>query len=144
MGFERLKDRINETGISQRAIADALDTFPSTISTKITNGGVWKLEDICTICAMLDIPPGEIFLYFLSEDECVEEVKLTKLYEAIRKQNGTLKCFANLVGMDKEHLVDCLCGRDEFTVDEVAIIVKTLKNEDFFKINDRKLKQYFC
>ena len=62
MGFERLKDRINETGISQRAIADALDTFPSTISTKITNGGVWKLEDICTICAMLDIPPGEIFL----------------------------------------------------------------------------------
>lgn len=66
MNTRKLRGRIRECYKTQEAFAKALNVSPATLSKKLMGKTEWDRQEIENVCALLDIPAGEIHAYFFT------------------------------------------------------------------------------
>lgn len=67
MSYSKLRGRIVEVYVSNKAFADALGIDASSLSFKLNNKTQWKQEEIVKACLLLGIPIEDVHLYFFTE-----------------------------------------------------------------------------
>lgn len=65
--YSKLRGRIREKNLTEKALAEKLGMNPSTFSLKINNQTYFTQEDIFNIVDVLEIPPAELKVYFFTE-----------------------------------------------------------------------------
>lgn len=64
--YAKLRGKIKECGITQKALAEKIGSDSSTISAKLNNKYSFSMNEIDAICKVLDIPKDEIGAYFFT------------------------------------------------------------------------------
>lgn len=62
--YDELRGRIRAKFRTQEAFAKALGINPTTLSIKLCGKRDWKREEVERAQKLLDIPPGEVSIYF--------------------------------------------------------------------------------
>ena len=69
--YPKLDGKITEVFGTRKAFAEALRINNNTVTRKMNGLAAWNVDEIKTSCQILNIPEGEIAVYFFG-DECVE------------------------------------------------------------------------
>ena len=64
--YSKLKGRMAEAGVNQKALSEAVGVSENTISDKLQHGNGFKPDHVLKICKKLNISIGEIGLYFFN------------------------------------------------------------------------------
>ena len=64
--YNSLLGRMREKGLTQAAAAAMIGICPERLNARLNNKAVFKQSEIVKLCAVLDIPSGEIGAYFFS------------------------------------------------------------------------------
>lgn len=62
--YNELRGRIRAKFGTQAAFAKALGINPTTLSIKLCGKRDWKRDEVERVQKLLDIPPGEVSIYF--------------------------------------------------------------------------------
>lgn len=64
MKFRKLRGKMAENGITQKALAEALGITQVALCDKLNGRREFKLREVRTVCIVLGISPGDIAFFF--------------------------------------------------------------------------------